>query len=257
MASEDIYAGLSAGAKYAVGLIDSKRKADLEKELLQKRMEMQERFDEARAARAEAREAKKVAKDTIAQDANGNYVKRSFNSFGDALKEEPLGQYELDQINNSKRKDELSLESLSARASADKFKAANLEADRAMDMEDRSLDRRAKNASIESSLASAAASRARANKLDNEEEAPAPGIGDAANELAKDYQNLWKGYTSGDDPELSTQEVYNVAASSIKAAGMRGKDVGDTFRRALQDYVKNKNGQNKTTTKGFSLDNGN
>ncbi|UFK09610.1 hypothetical protein [Xanthomonas phage DES1] len=269
MASEDIYAGISAGANYLVGVIESKRKADLERELFDKRMAMQEKIEENRAARAEAREAKKVAGDKVVQDSSGNFVRRSVNSFGDTIKEEPVTQLELDQINNTKRKDELSLESLAARAQADKFKVTNLEADRAMDLEDRQLDRRAKNASIESSLASAAAARARAAK-EKEDDSP-PTETQAANSLIKGNEDFVNSLTQPTldedgkktgDPVMTRAQIDLYARAAIANAAKARKDgvkasPDDLFVQGLRNAVYQKKGAKpaaKTSGRGFSLD---
>ena len=259
MASEDILSGIAAGADYLASALLNKEKLRLEERLMKQRMDLQAQYEDARLKRQEAREAKKVAKESIVQDANGNFVKRQVNAYGDVLKEVPASQYEIDTINNEKRQQQLTLDSLEAQAATNKFKAANLEADRAAALEDRALERRRMEAQIEASRANASADYARARSYDTKaaglDAAAASDMGTATNELIKDYENLWKGYTEGASPSLTTQEVYDVARSSIKAAGKYNRNVGSTFQNALREYVKNKAAS--TTAKGFSLDNGN
>lgn len=232
MADASVYAGLAAGADYAARQLENKRKEELEERLMRQRAELQNEFDEARARRAEAREAKKVAKEEIIQDANGNYVRRATNSFGDVLREAPASQMEIDAINVQRDKDKVALDSARAALDLNKLKLDNY-------ADDLALDREATRANIEQSRAAAEASRASARRRDTDsDEEVTPTIDDAVQELVKDYQSLVEGYTKGDAPSMTPQQVYDVARSSIKEAAKRGKSVGSTFQNALREYNK-------------------
>lgn len=245
MADASVYAGLAAGADYAARQLENKRKEALEERLMRQRAELQNEFDEARAARAEAREAKKVAKEEIIQDANGNFVRRATNSFGDVLREAPASQMEIDAVNVQRDKDKVALDSARLGMAVNQFKLEHA-------AEDFALDQEVKRANIDQSRASAEASRAAARKRDSESDDAEtnPTLDDAVQELVKDYQGLVEGYVKGDNPTMSAQEVYDVARSSIKEAAKRGKAVGSTFQNALKAYVEQNAG---STGSGFQV----
>lgn len=232
MADYGLLQGLGAGLQQLGGSIFKSKVLDKLKE------EEAVRAEE----RAVAREAKKVASQRVIRKGDGTMVRQHLNSQGDLVKEEPVDPYELEKIQREEKKEQAELEraGLAARLGEQKLQLGERELGDYE--EDRSLERRAKEANIAQSLASAERSRRPDYRetVAEIEAADEPSPGMLANQLVKEYSDLQKEYTSGDDPAMSAQEFREVAQATVLQAARRGVDARVAFTHALRAFKSNK-----------------
>jgi hypothetical protein len=231
-----VLAGLSDAAKGFGNAWSDKAKADLAERLGRER---EERAEQRAIAREERQ--RKIAEGTpsefkIERDSDGVTWRVPYNKMGQRLGERELASaQDIKDYNFEDDKRRIGLEVLVADSGR---KRERHEAD--MEYREASTD-----------AARARADRTRALPLDgsrsggrsssNDDDEIATDT-DLANDLIKEYPAIFK------DTGLSSQEAYDYALESIRAAGRTGKDPIEVARGAIQRYLDRKRGSTKKST---------
>lgn len=228
MASYGLLAGLGAGLQEIGGSIFKAKVLDKLRE------EEEVRAEERKAAR----EAKQVKETRLEDKGGGNWVKRSYNSLGDVVREDvaPANEIEAavaaaEKTRRDKEKDELDIKT-------SKLALENYDADKA-------LARRKVESEIAENEAQALYARGLGRQSASVAKANQPkSYEDTVDEFVKDNKNLFDEYvkTSDEDGEkyMSASEFRSVASQAVRAAAERGLDPRSFFADHLRRYVNDK-----------------
>ena len=227
-------AGLGQGMQQVGTILMDREKARVAEELQKQREARAEERERAKETRQAEREAAKVASTREVQDGN-RWVRRSYNSNGDVIREEDMATNEIDAILRSQRKDE---EDIRYKGALADYNVAKAEGE---PLRQRILNERTQ-AQIDTERArqTELGVRARVAGERRTTETTPPSIAQAANDLVKDNRALVESYTkaaAGETPKLSQDEVNEIARASLQAAGREGKDPTHVFQRALRAYL--------------------
>lgn len=228
--------GLGESLQAVGGMMSDNQKAKMAEQLALEREERAEIREQAREERKLKRELMTPdPKQTAFDSTSGMKIIR--NSAGEELRREPALPDEIRQHQFDIKKDEITLENLLSTGEATKLLNEDRRRDAATYDEDRSLERRYKEAQI------GAANRRGTDSDDPEDE---PSQSELASVLSKQFPGLRKQYVDPDgdvEGTLTADEYEEIAYESVRAAAERGADAADTFRRALKAraaFLKNK-----------------
>jgi hypothetical protein len=188
--------------------------------------------------RKTAREAKQVKETRLEDKGGGNWVKRSYNSLGDMIKEDvaPANEIEAavaaaEKTRREREKDELEIQA--SRKALENYDT------------DKELARRKTESEIAENLAQGRYADGLGRQSAGVAKASQPkSFEDTVDEFVKDNKNLFDEYVKGSDEDsmkyMSASEFRNVAREAVKAAAERGKDPRSFFADHLRRYVNDK-----------------
>lgn len=231
--------GLGQGLQSFGGMLLDHNKTKMREKLEIEREERQVQRELDKEQRALDRELIKPTEWRPTQDDSGNTYLQAFNSHGKPIQGErrDMSKYEAEEFARKQRMGELEVEG-KEQTVANQGLEGQLKGFEVRDYDaDRALKRRREEASIESSLASAQASRSRAmnagSRGSSDDEASTQA--QAAKLLTKEYKDLISSYlgTAEKPGPLTTAEVEEIAMEAVRAAALQRKDATVMFRDEL------------------------
>lgn len=247
--------GLGQALQQVGGMLGDYNKTKMREKLEIEREDRQVQRERDKEQRALRRELTTPTEWRPTQDDSGNTYLQAFNSHGKPIQGEsrPMSKYEAEEFARKQRLGELEVEG-KEQTVANQGLEGQLKGFQVRDYdEEKRLKRRQVEASIESSLASAQASRSRAmnsgrsgNSRDSSTETPKSDE-ELALQLVKEYGSVVEEYAlSKDNPGgLTPTEINRLARDSVRAAADRKVNARTVFREALQKLVDKKAARNK------------
>lgn len=203
------------------------------------------REDELEQRRNERQDAQ-YARTEMVEGGDGSVWEVDYDKQNREITRRPAAPNKVREIKQSQQKENLTLESLLLEIEDRKRESRWEEEDRPLEREKMRAEIEAQRALAGQRSLSGQAAMVRAQRTglgggggrsgSLAAAATGPSLGEAIPSLIKEYDPLVKEYTSGDDPVLSMEQVYELARAAIQASAERPdrKDPADTFRILLQ-----------------------